>query len=106
MDNSFIIDNLLEQDENVRLEYKAAVNLDAIAQAITAFINTKGGDLVVGIDDGKQVVGVPDAGAAIQEIRKYLVKHIKPCIKPGPLIFFLIETCVIFFIKYRINIID
>ena len=78
MDNSFIIDNLLEQDENVRLEYKAAVNLDAIAQAITAFINTKGGDLVVGIDDGKQVVGVPDAGAAIQEIRKYLVKHIKP----------------------------
>ncbi|HRP34191.1 MAG TPA: putative DNA binding domain-containing protein [Agriterribacter sp.] len=78
MDNSFIIDNLLQQNESVRLEYKATVNLGAIARAITAFINTRGGDLIVGVDDEKNIVGVPNVDTAVHNIQKYLVKHIKP----------------------------
>jgi ATP-dependent DNA helicase RecG len=44
MENSFIIENLLEQQEGTRLEFKATVNKEAIAKTIAAFINTQGGD--------------------------------------------------------------
>ena len=61
MENSFIIENLLQLKEGVRLEFKAQPNIDAIAKSITSFINTQGGDLVVGIDDNKKVLGVEHA---------------------------------------------
>ena len=61
MENSFIIDNLLEQQESTRLEFKATVNKEAIAKTIAAFINTQGGDLVIGIEDNKKIVGVDNA---------------------------------------------
>ena len=51
MDNSYIIDNLLGQKESTRLIFKAKAETDAIAKSITALINTKGGDLVVGVND-------------------------------------------------------
>ena len=61
MENSFIIENLLQQKEGVRLEFKAQPNIDAIAKSITSFINTQGGDLVVGINENKKVVGIENA---------------------------------------------
>lgn len=78
MENSFIIENLLQQKESVRLEFKAEPDAAAIAKAITAFINTQGGDLVVGVHDNKRVVGVENAQKQAIAIQNYLVKSIKP----------------------------
>ncbi len=78
MDNSFIVQNLLQQKEGIRLEFKANPDLDIIARIITAFINTQGGDLVVGIDEDKKVVGVEKAESKAIEISDYLIKHIRP----------------------------
>jgi hypothetical protein len=78
MDNSFIIDNLLQQQEGVRLEFKAAANREAIAKTITAFINTQGGDLVIGIDDDKKVVGVENAEKIRESFQNLLIDWIKP----------------------------
>ena len=41
MDNAFIIDNLLEQEEDIRIAFKANPNIDTIGKTITAFINTQ-----------------------------------------------------------------
>lgn len=78
MENSFIIENLLQQKEGVRLEFKAQPNIDAIAKSITSFINTQGGDLVVGIDDNKKVVGIENAQQQAFSIQSALVDLIKP----------------------------
>lgn len=58
MDNAFIIDNLLEQEEDIRIAFKANPNIDTIGKTITAFINTQGGDLLLGVDEHKKIVGV------------------------------------------------
>ena len=78
MENSFIIENLLQQNEGVRLEFKAQPNIEAIAKSITSFINTQGGDLVVGIDENKKVLGVEHAQQQATAIQNALVDLIKP----------------------------
>ncbi|MDD4489019.1 MAG: putative DNA binding domain-containing protein [Paludibacter sp.] len=78
MENSFIIENLLQQKQGVRLEFKAKPNIDAIAKSITSFINTQGGDLVVGIDDNKIVLGIENAQQQSIAIQDALVELIKP----------------------------
>lgn len=78
MENSFIIENLLQQKEGARLEFKAQLNIDAIAKSLTSFINTAGGDLVVGIDDNKKILGIEDAQQQSISIQNTLVELIKP----------------------------
>lgn len=76
--NSFIIDNLLQQAENERIELKANAKLDTIAKEITAFINSHGGDLILGVGDNKNIVGIKNAEQFAVEIQNYLVSNIVP----------------------------
>lgn len=78
MENSFIIENLLQQKEGIRLEFKSQPNIDAIAKAITSFINTQGGDVVIGIDDNKKIVGVQNVQQEAAKIQDALVELIQP----------------------------
>lgn len=78
MDNSFIIDNLLQQQEGARLEFKATVNKEAIAKTITAFINTQGGDLVIGIDDKKKIYHIENAEKTKDSLQFFLIDYITP----------------------------
>jgi ATP-dependent DNA helicase RecG len=76
--NSFIVDNLLQQTNNARIKLMPAVDKERIAQIITAFINTLGGDLLLGVTDEKQIVGIHEADHIAEEIRLYLVQNIIP----------------------------
>lgn len=76
--NSFIIDNLLQQAENNRIELKANAKLDVIAKEITAFINTHGGDLILGVDDNRNIVGIENAQQYAIEIQNYLTENVVP----------------------------
>jgi len=78
MENSFIIKNLLQQDEGNRLEFKSHVDLDQIAITITALINTQGGDVIIGVDENKTVIGVENSIEQCNAIQKFLVEQIKP----------------------------
>lgn len=78
MENNFIIDNLLQQKEGTRLEFKVTVNKEVIAKIITAFINTQGGDLLIGVEDNKKIVGVENAEKTCTVIQKMLVEYIQP----------------------------
>ena len=58
MDNTFIIDNLLRQNESESLEFRVSMTKDSIAKMVTAMLNTHGGDILVGVNDNKEVVGL------------------------------------------------
>lgn len=78
MEDSFIIKNLLEQPESERLELKADINYDAIAKVITSFINTKGGDLLIGVNDDKSFAITDFGEIDCKSLESYLISHIKP----------------------------
>lgn len=58
MDNTFIIDNLLRQNKSDSLEFRKSMTKDSIAKAVTIMMNTHGGDILVGVDANKNVVGL------------------------------------------------
>lgn len=78
MENDFIIENILLQDEGVRLEFKQDLDLAAIGKVITGFVNTQGGDVLIGVGKNKELVGVKLDDGDILEIRDILLNSIKP----------------------------
>ncbi|MDR1180461.1 MAG: putative DNA binding domain-containing protein [Bacteroidales bacterium] len=76
--NDLIIKNLLQQTANDRIEIKTNATLDAIAKTITAFINGRGGDLLLGVDENKKILGLDNAQQYTIEILDYLTKNIVP----------------------------
>ncbi|MCL9980952.1 MAG: putative DNA binding domain-containing protein [Bacteroidia bacterium] len=78
MENSFIIENLLEQQVGDRLEFQGTVNKQAIAKTIAAFINAEGGDLLIGVHGNKRIVGVENAEKVRVTIQEMLVEYIQP----------------------------
>ncbi|MDI9312091.1 MAG: putative DNA binding domain-containing protein [Limnohabitans sp.] len=78
MENNFIIENLLQQQEGTRIEFKRKADKGTIAKIITSFINTQGGDILIGVEGDKKIVGVEDAEKLCAAIQKMLVEDIKP----------------------------
>lgn len=78
MEDNFIIKNLLEQPEGERFELKATIENDVIAQVITSFINTKGGDLLIGINEDKSVSDIVINDETCKALEEFLIHQIKP----------------------------
>ena len=76
MDGRFIIDNLLRQEKNERLDFMLKASEDTLAKTITTMLNNRGGDIVIGIDDNKRVIGVSEED--ISGLTKALVNRIRP----------------------------
>ena len=77
MDNQFIINNLLSQNEGERLEFKLHYNEDVIARQVVAMLNAKGGDILIGVNEAKEIQGV-SPHLDIEGIRLNLMTAIKP----------------------------
>ena len=77
MDNTFVIDNLLRQNESDVLEFKEKYFLEVIAKNVTAMLNNRGGDILVGITDDKRVIGI-DKGIQIEKLLSRLLSGITP----------------------------
>ncbi len=78
MNNSFIIKNLLDKDEDTRLEFKADVSQTSIGKIVTSLINTEGGDVVIGVNDHKEVIGLEHAERKLATLQRTLLEDIKP----------------------------
>lgn len=74
MDNRFIIDNLLRRNESDTLEFKKAISIVSIAKKITAMLNNNGGDILVGVDENKQVIGVNRPIDAVKLLSKLMLE--------------------------------
>ena len=78
MEDNIIITNLLKLSESERLEFKATIDKSNIAKVITSFINTKGGDLVIGINDDKTISDIHITEQDRKNIETFLINEIKP----------------------------
>ena len=59
--------------EDGRTEFKRGVDKDGIGKATSAFANTEGGLLILGVDDDKNIVGVArDSEAVAQDLTNFL----------------------------------
>ena len=74
---------LIAKGESSTLELKARVPPeDVIARTIAAFANTEGGQLVVGVTDDRNIIGIPDDNA--EEVLKR-VRSIARSLLPMPI---------------------
>lgn len=76
MDGKFIIENFLKQGQSERLEFKPKAIEDQLARNVTAMLNGTGGDIVIGIDDENNIIGVADDD--VKGLHKALVSRIRP----------------------------
>ena len=53
-----IIDNLIHQGENERLVYISHLDEKIIAQEICAFLNTNGGDIIIGLNQNDSLINI------------------------------------------------
>ena len=77
MDNTFIIDNLLRQNESEVLEFKVKLSEDLIAKHVTSMLNNRGGDIIIGIGDNKQIVGIENT-VDVSKLLTKLMSEITP----------------------------
>ncbi|MCK4485525.1 MAG: putative DNA binding domain-containing protein [Desulfobacterales bacterium] len=77
--NDIIIKMLLKQGESETLEFKTAdADSTAIARAVSAFANSKGGTVIVGVTDKGEVEGVKNAEKRNMALRKAIRQVISP----------------------------
>ncbi|MFO8022330.1 MAG: ATP-binding protein [Perlabentimonas sp.] len=55
--NSENINNLILEGENESIEFKTSFNNEVI-ETLVAFANTKGGNVLIGVNSGNQVKGI------------------------------------------------
>jgi len=70
---------LIEQGENIQCEFKRHFTTpEKIAREMIAFANTKGGYMIFGVDDDKEVVGVDSEKSESEMIKDAAVNHCEP----------------------------
>ena len=62
----------VNDSENEKLELKANVNLNEIAETVCAFSNNVGGKILVGVSDSGRVVGVEIGKNTLERIDSYI----------------------------------
>lgn len=73
--------NLVKEGEGAHLEFKLKTNHpDKIVKEIVAFANTKGGKLLIGVSDDKQVKGLRFADEDLFLLQKAIESYITPVI--------------------------
>lgn len=73
------VSDLLSLQEGKTLDFKRDLSgLDGILKTVIAFANTAGGEIVVGVDDDKAVVGLKDAISDEEKISRAVQDSISP----------------------------
>ena len=73
------IKSIIKNGENAKIEFKSSFKNDTI-ETVTAFANSKGGEILIGIDDDKNSVGVDIGKESIQNYINQIKQNTKPSI--------------------------
>ncbi|NCT57496.1 MAG: hypothetical protein GW760_07320 [Legionella sp.] len=74
---------LSQLGEGNTLEYKRNTDaLDSILKSVSAFANTAGGIILIGIEDNGTIVGVSDIGKIQEQLSNSILNRIKPQLIP------------------------
>jgi len=99
METSRHLKEFINQDESEALEFKESLQLkDEIGKTISAFSNSKGGNILVGISDKRKIKGVQVGKRTIMELAEYIKRNTDPQIFPEIKIHKLDEKEIIFII--------
>lgn len=75
------LNELIAQGEHNRLEFKRSISSAyRIARTLTAFANTSGGKLLIGIADDGKIVGIPSEFREVRKIEEATDRLIEPAI--------------------------
>jgi len=78
MKDQLIIQEAIAAGESEMVEFLTRANFVAIGRVICSFLNNNGGQLIIGVDDNKKVVGVSDADKTASDLQNYLIKELVP----------------------------
>ncbi|NTV67525.1 MAG: ATP-binding protein [Chlorobaculum sp.] len=71
--------DLVAEGEGLRIEFKRLIHsAPKIAHSITAFANTSGGVILIGVDDDRRIVGIHSEKETLQIIDEAMRFHIEP----------------------------
>jgi ATP-dependent DNA helicase RecG len=73
--------HIIKQEENETLEFKTSFNRTVI-ETIVAFSNAKGGNVVLGVNDDKKIVGISISNESIQKWINEIKQNTEPSILP------------------------
>lgn len=70
---------LIEEGENIQCEFKRKFSTqDKIAREMIAFANTKGGYVIFGVDDDKEIIGVESEKETAELIKDTALNYCEP----------------------------
>lgn len=73
----------IESGEGIGVEFKSSTaNLDRIAEIVCSFANARGGTILIGVSDDKQVTGIEIGRQTIERITDIIVDNSDPKIYP------------------------
>ena len=72
------IESILQKNESSTLEFKSIFDSEQVGKVICSFLNGRGGQVVIGLDEKHQIKGVMNAEAKAVEIAGFLEKKIIP----------------------------
>jgi len=83
MEKQNIID-LIKKGESETLEFKETLKLDnEIGKTISAFSNTRGGIILIGVSDSGEIIGVSIGKNTIEELANYIKRNTDPKVYPS-----------------------
>lgn len=72
------IDKLIKEDEGEQMSFFSEIDIERISEVICAFLNTKGGHIIIGIDKQKNAVSLPNFNVRFNELQRFVINNIKP----------------------------
>ena len=78
------IEELIERGESQSLEFKESLKLkEEIGETVSAFSNSDGGVVLVGVSDGGGVFGVDIGKKTLEELANYIKRNTDPRVFPS-----------------------
>jgi len=72
------INKLIKEKEGEQMSFFSDIHIEEISQVVCAFLNTKGGRILVGVDKQKNAMDLPDFDKRFNALQKYIIDNIKP----------------------------
>lgn len=78
MEEYNFINLLIRENEGEQMAFFSDIEIEKVAQVVCAFLNTRGGRILIGFDEKKKPVVLNNFDARFEELQKFIITNIKP----------------------------
>ena len=72
------INKIIKENEGEQMSFFPDIDIEGISKVVCAFLNTKGGHIIIGIDKQKNSVELHDYDNRFKELQHSIINNIKP----------------------------